>query len=91
MRKSKPNENDIFSLSAHPSMSADKVLAGFVSPLLAKEKIAQCWSEKRRPTGCWKTNSSSKVFRFTHRAYLSVKMKSSIFVLITSNEIGFTK
>jgi len=47
-RKSKPNENDIFRLSAHPSMAADKVLAGFVFPLLAKEKIAPCWSEKRQ-------------------------------------------
>ena len=35
--------------------------------------------------------SDSRVFRFTHRAHLSVKMNSSILVLITSNEIGFTK
>ena len=35
--------------------------------------------------------SDSRVFRFTHRADLSVKMNSSILVLITSNEIGFTK
>jgi hypothetical protein len=47
-RKSKPNENDIFSLSAHPSMSADKVLAGFVFPLLTKEKTAPRWNEKRQ-------------------------------------------
>ena len=31
------------------------------------------------------------VFRFTHLGYFSVKMNSSILVLITSNEIGFTK
>jgi hypothetical protein len=29
--------------------------------------------------------------RRPYRSYLSVKMNSSIFVLITSNEIGFTK
>ena len=52
------------------------------------EKLA-CF-ESFKPDSSAKLNGQ-RCFDFSHLGYLSVKMNSSILVLITSNEIGFTK